>query len=237
MKKVFNLKKESIVFLFVFLIGINLFAETTLTWDPVIKNEDGSSISNLAGYRLFYAEFSLLSMSVEDAMSDTSVHKMDAPPNEVEAQISLPLNTTYYCRLVAFNAEGIMSVFNIDGMGDDIEIMMTNGSTNYVPVISPVDASSLYEGELLEKDIFITDPNINDQFILNCNPLLSNVSLNQISSRHWKLLWQTDFQNQGEHAFSITANDGTETSPPVILNVQISDVDTNLQLTNNGEWM
>lgn len=82
-------------------------ASVTIDWDANIEGD-------LAGYRLFYANASLLAMTTGQAMTDGSVTKMNFPGTGTTAFINnLNDGATYYFRLTAYNSAGQQSEFSV----------------------------------------------------------------------------------------------------------------------------
>src|SRR5688500_6957643 len=101
----------------------HLQAAPLLTWEKVITREDGTSISNLTGYRLFRANKSLMVLTTAQAMADPSIAKISivASTNSYELN-GMQGGLTYYYRLAAYDSLGIQSGFSVDDSGQGLEI-------------------------------------------------------------------------------------------------------------------
>jgi hypothetical protein len=101
-------------------------ASVTLDWDAVTTNADGSPITDLSGYRVFYATYSLLGMTTAQAFSASSVIKaVPSTPSATTTTLTaagLSDGTTYYFRVTAFDTSSNQSGFNVDNGGLDVEI-------------------------------------------------------------------------------------------------------------------
>lgn len=74
---------------------------TTLTWDAPTTNVDGSDLTDLAGYRLYYKKAKNDSYSSTDAVDVGDVIKIGI--NDVSAISS---GTTYYFTVTAYDTSG-----------------------------------------------------------------------------------------------------------------------------------
>ena len=111
-------------------------ADVNLQWNAVTLNEDGSPITDLAGYRVFYATTSFKRQSVfvstVQAMADTSIQKVDVLSPAAYYTLTL-VPGDYFFRLTAYDLSGNQSGFNVDPSGQDVEI-----STSLPPALPTV---------------------------------------------------------------------------------------------------
>jgi len=128
--------KRAAVFcpLFVLLFSSTIHsAPVTLAWKPVTKNTDGSSLKNLAGYRLFVSTESFMSLTPSQALSDSRVLKIDLPIVHTHS-LSLIEDNTYFFKLTALDSDRIQSAFNLDLNGQSVLVSTyLAGNRNNVP--------------------------------------------------------------------------------------------------------
>jgi hypothetical protein len=86
-------------------------ATVTLDWNAVTTNADGSGITDLSGYRLFYATYSLTSLTTSQAMTRTTVTRL-ALTSGLTRTLTVADGTTYYFRLTAQDTSGNQSNFS-----------------------------------------------------------------------------------------------------------------------------
>ncbi len=98
-------------------------------WDAVTTRTDGSSCTDLAGYRLFTATNSLSALSPAEALADPAIAKTDISSAATSASIALAEDATYYFRLTAFNAYSDESDFS-------------NEISTYLAITGAADTSS-----------------------------------------------------------------------------------------------
>ena len=82
------------------------YGVATLSWQPPTENTDGSVLTNLAGYKIYYGT---------EAGNYTEIITIDNPGIAEYIVDNLPPGNTYYFVITAFNAEGIESEFSPAG--------------------------------------------------------------------------------------------------------------------------
>jgi hypothetical protein len=102
-------------------------ATVTLTWQAPAPDAEHDAAT---GYRLFYAQSSLLSLSTTAAVNDGTVRKKTAPGRETTVDIT-GADTTWYFRLTATNAGG-ESEFGTEP--DEYSVYLNPSGT---PIITP----------------------------------------------------------------------------------------------------
>ena len=102
-------------------------AQVTLTWDPPTTNTDGTTLTDLAGYKVHYGTASGNYTTVIDAANVTSY-----------TVTSLATNVTYYFAATAYDTSG-------DESGYSNEVLKTIADTSDTtpPVISGITTSSI----------------------------------------------------------------------------------------------
>lgn len=99
-----------------------------LQWDPNTEPE-------LAGYRLFRSNSSLLKTTVDQAMADSGVGKILVDKLLCTVEVTgLDTDSTYYFRLTAIDTSGNQSGFNVDSSGNPAEV-----------VVNPQAATAVHE--------------------------------------------------------------------------------------------
>ncbi len=78
------------------------FGSATLSWTPPTQNTDGSPLTDLAGYKIYYG--------TESGNYQTSI-QIDNPGIAIYVVENLTPNT-YYFVLTAFNSSGVESLFS-----------------------------------------------------------------------------------------------------------------------------
>lgn len=77
------------------MLAVDVFGNVTLQWDPPTENVDGSPLTDLASYRIYYGEFSGTYTS-EIAVED---------PADTEHELLLP-SGSYYFAMTALDTDG-----------------------------------------------------------------------------------------------------------------------------------
>jgi hypothetical protein len=87
-------------------------ATATLDWSAVTTNANGTAITDLFGYRVFYATYSLLSLTTSQAMTAPTVNRMLVSGSLTRAIPNLSEGVTYYFRLAVQDTSGNQSAFS-----------------------------------------------------------------------------------------------------------------------------
>lgn len=100
------MKRKLSVFLASFLLSINvaIAAEAVLSWTPPTENEDGSALTDLAGYKFYYGTTS--------GVYDLGPIDLPDPAATTYTVTGLDYDTTYYFVATAYNTSGTESVYS-----------------------------------------------------------------------------------------------------------------------------
>lgn len=110
----------------ILLAGSSKAASVNLGWDAVTTNADGTTITDLAGYRLFQSATSMLSMTTAQAMTNGAIIKTTLPGTGLTTTVNnLTAGTQYFFRLAAYDTSGNQSGFNVNASGVGVEISTT----------------------------------------------------------------------------------------------------------------
>lgn len=83
------------------MLSINAIGKTTITWQARTENTDGSSLTDLAGFRLYYGQ---ISGTYTDVVQATN-------PTATSYALALP-NGKYFVAMTAINREGNESAYS-----------------------------------------------------------------------------------------------------------------------------
>lgn len=86
--------------------GVSNYGTATLSWLPPTENTDGSSLTNLAGYNIYYGT---------EAGNYTEVITIDNPGIAEYVVDNLPPGNTYYFVITAFDDSGNESEYSPTG--------------------------------------------------------------------------------------------------------------------------
>ncbi len=139
------MKRTIVLIGFVILTMAARAATVGIAWDAVTTNADGSAISDLAGYEVFTATYSLTGMTTAQALSAGTVAKQAAAVTTTADIAGLLDATTYYIRLTAFDASGNHSGWSAQSDGvTDLEISTRTPSPQppAAPALTAAAASS-----------------------------------------------------------------------------------------------
>lgn len=116
----------------------------TVEWDAVTTNADSTLMSDLAGYRVFFATKSFqvgsTFISTSQAMGDALINKRVIPDTETSYTLALVSGNSYYFRVTAFDQSGNQSLFNLDTQRNDVEI--SSHVTQSAPALGPGNSTS-----------------------------------------------------------------------------------------------
>lgn len=84
----------------------SIYGTATLSWLPPTENTDGSALTNLAGYNIYYGT---------EAGNYTEVITIDNPGIAEYIVENLPSGNTYYFVITAFDADGNESEYSPTG--------------------------------------------------------------------------------------------------------------------------
>jgi hypothetical protein len=96
-------------------------ASITLDWDAVTTNANGSALTDLGGYRVFFSTVSLLSLTTTQAMALPVANRPTSTTNSLTIN-TLPDGATVYFRVTAYDTTGNQSGFG--EMPDQIDEYM-----------------------------------------------------------------------------------------------------------------
>lgn len=114
----------------------------------------------------------------------------------------------------------------------------TKPDENSTPVISSIENQEVFEGELIQFDIIVSDANTNDTITLSASNLPQGATITPNGNRSWVFTWQTNFtsNDNSPYTISLIANDGESDSDPVNVEITVNDVSTNVSLSNKPDW-
>lgn len=95
---------------------------------------------------------------------------------------------------------------------------------NNPPVIAPVAAQTVQSGNPVSFQVIVSDQDAGDTITLNATGLPQGASLTQINNLLWEFNWQTATGDDGDHSITFTANDGTDNSSPVVVDITVNEV-------------
>lgn len=189
--------------------------EAALSWDPVTANSDGSSLTNLAGYKVYYGTQSNNYSQIIDAGNVTAY-----------VVSGLPTGATYFFAVTVYNTSGQES-------GHSNEVSKAFVATT-PPVISAIAVGNI--SATSATIIWSTDEPATSQIeygittaygtVTTRDPLLAinhsqTVSGLQPSTLYHYRIWSVDAAGNiaisGDNTFMTTA--ATDTTPPVISGV------------------
>ena len=137
MKTSTSLEKMSLLaaLALMFAVAPSWAASVNLGWDAVTTNADGTPITDLAGYRLFQAGSSMLSMTTAQAMTNGAIIKTTLAGTGLTTTVnSLTAGSQYFFRLAAYDSAGNQSGFNVNASGVGVEISTTIPNVTLPPV-------------------------------------------------------------------------------------------------------
>ncbi len=202
-----------------------LAGNVTLSWDPPSTNEDGTTLTDLAGYNVYFGTSS--------GVYTASVNTGDVNIYEL---IDLTDGFTYYFAVTAYDISGNESTYS-----EEVYATLVNNDTT-PPVISGVYADNIASNgatvnwttdEPSDTQIeYGTTPSYGDTSSLNSSLTTTHSqTINGLipsTLYHYRVLSRDSNGNlavSGDHTF--TTSDLTDTTPPQIFNVIIENITAN----------
>lgn len=99
----------------------------TVLWNSVTTNVDGSSLSDLGGYRLYHSTRSFNRggfLTPAQAQAAADIRRVSAGQGATSMIVDLAEGATHYLRLTAFDTSGNESGFNVGSTGQDVELTL-----------------------------------------------------------------------------------------------------------------
>lgn len=141
------------------LSGAKFVHAAVLEWDAVTTNADGSAITDLAGYRVFYRTSSLMALTTQQAMADTTVTKVTVAAPATSLNLSGFAPGTYFFRVTAYDTAGNQSGFNVNLSNVLVEVSTTIAAPPPPPppAPSPTGSYSLWNNSAAPANAESTD--------------------------------------------------------------------------------
>ena len=113
-----------VMLIFVLLPSLSWGASATLSWDPPTTNEDGTTLTDLAGYNIHYG--------LSSGNYNTTINAGNVTTYEIS---NLPIGT-YYFVVTAYDTSSNESEYSNEVNGEVTSMVIPNAPTNVKIIIS-----------------------------------------------------------------------------------------------------